>query len=93
MAKLEKSETAWVLTSEHNDYDQHGDYFEAVFESMPSIEDLAKWFGLDDKNNGFANAMLALNFLIHIRNGGGRQGTEHSWYNLNEVEFGKRHSD
>lgn len=26
----------WVLTSEVNDYDQHGDYFLAVFKNKPS---------------------------------------------------------
>lgn len=34
------SNTVWVLTYESNDYNQHGEYFEAVFGFKPSIKDL-----------------------------------------------------
>lgn len=31
----------WILTSEHNDYNQHGEYFLAAFHTKPSITELA----------------------------------------------------
>ena len=34
----------WVLTEEYNDYDQHGEYFLAVFKDEPTTADL-KNFG------------------------------------------------
>lgn len=34
----------YILTREHNDYDQHGAYFEAVFSKQPTSETLAKYF-------------------------------------------------
>lgn len=30
----------WLLTREHNDYDQHGEYFIAVFAEKPTIQQL-----------------------------------------------------
>lgn len=30
----------WVLTYEVNDYDQHGEYFLAVFKEKPTLEEL-----------------------------------------------------
>lgn len=32
--------TVWILTSEVNDYDQYGEYFEAVFKEKPTLEQL-----------------------------------------------------
>lgn len=30
----------WILTYQVNDYNQHGDYFEAVFKEKPTLEEL-----------------------------------------------------
>lgn len=32
--------TVWILTEEYNDYDQHGEYFVAVFADKPTTEQL-----------------------------------------------------
>lgn len=31
----------WILTSEHNDYNQHGEYFLAAFAAKPTVANLA----------------------------------------------------
>lgn len=78
----------WVLTSEHNDYDQHGEYFEAVFSDKPDIEKLAEYFSNPEVYYQCSGGpMGALRFLEHLRKGGGRVGTEDIWYNLDFVEF------
>jgi len=33
----------WVLTEEYNDYDQHGEYYLAVFKREPMEEDLRQF--------------------------------------------------
>lgn len=38
--KEDKEMKVWVLTSVVNDYNQYGEYFEAVFKSKPSFEQL-----------------------------------------------------
>lgn len=74
----------WVLTSEHNDYDQHGEYFEAVFHKEPTLEVLADYFS--GKNSlHFSDPMAAVKFLEHLRKGGGRIKTEDVWYNLSHI--------
>lgn len=84
------NQSVWVLTTEYNDYDQHGEYFEAVFATKPTVKELASYF----KENGgvpvYGDAMAALDFLLHLIDGGGRQDTEHQWYNLTEHHFGKK---
>jgi hypothetical protein len=77
--------TVWVLTSEYNDYDQHGAYFEAVFAKKPTVAQLADHFKM--KENKGTSVMQALAFLTHLADGGGRQEYEHCWYNLEEVEL------
>ena len=76
--------TVWVLTSSCNDYDQHGAYFEAVFAKKPDLKTLAEFFKM--KPDYATNVMEAVAFLEHVRNGGGRRGTEHTWYDLDEVK-------
>lgn len=34
----------WVITRAVNEYDQDGDYFECVFQSKPTLEQLVKYF-------------------------------------------------
>lgn len=65
--------TIYILTSEYNDYDQHGEYFIEAFSNVPQIEQLQKHIDYklnkDDYN--------------HIINGGGRRESYkdyHNWY-------------
>lgn len=60
----------WILTSEYNDYDQHGEYFEDVFVSKPTVEQIMKRCGCDQQE---AERIIA---------GGGRIRTEYHWYYL-----------
>lgn len=76
----------YVLTREHNEYDQHGEYFEAVFEKKPSLEVLAKWMKENDGYSLPGDIFAAVAFLEHLRNGGGRVDKEDIWYNLELVE-------
>ena len=60
----------WVLTSEYNEYDQHGEYFLAVFKNKPSRERLSDIVRDDE-------------VVDHLLNkGGGRIEWEDKWYNL-----------
>lgn len=81
------SQKVWVLTSEYNSYDQEGECFEAVFIKKPTVEQLVEYFyKSDSKVPNFTDPMKALGFVLHVQNGGGREGSEHVWFNLNEVE-------
>lgn len=63
----------WVLTREHNDYDQHGAYFEAVFKNKPTLDQLAVFvYDYDEAQNVLDNK--------------GRINYAQVWYNLEEVE-------
>jgi hypothetical protein len=64
----------WILTSEYNDYDQHGEYFEEVFMNKPTREQIMK---VVNENEEYADYVLE---------GGGRQDGEYAWYWLREVE-------
>lgn len=59
----------YILTSEHNDYDQHGEYFLAVFKQKPTSTQLLEC--------GVAPAQIE-----HVLAGGGRQKHEDVWYHL-----------
>lgn len=72
----------WILTSEYNEYDQHGEYFLAVFKSKPTIEQLATVLNIPIDE--FTSATLT-----HILSGGGRRkhyDDYHNWYHLREIE-------
>lgn len=43
-------ETVWILTSEYNDYDQHGAYFERVWKSKPTKEQLLDYLSWPKDN-------------------------------------------
>ena len=73
----------WVLTREINEYDQDGEYFEAVFAKKPTVKKLAE--ALKGKIH-ISDIMEALVLCEHILSCGGRQGVEHTWFNLREVE-------
>lgn len=78
----------WVLTREINAYEQDGEYFVAVWEKKPSLEQLAHHFG-HVQGGQSGNVMKALAFLMHIEKGGGRQAVEGEWFNLRHVPFGE----
>lgn len=75
----------WVLTQSHNDYNQHGEYFVAVFGSKPDIKRLAE--AMQMQNVSASSIMEAIALLSHIIEGGGRRGTEDVWYQLEEVDL------
>lgn len=78
----------WVLTREENDYDQHGDYFVAVFKKFPTL--LAIWEALDSEENSGARTGISTNdveLFSHIQKGGGRRYPEETWYHLREIEM------
>ena len=66
----------WVITKSVNDYNQHGDYFVAVFTEKPTFAELKVLLNLDDVTAG------------KLTRGGGRQNSEGVWYNLEEVQIG-----
>jgi hypothetical protein len=49
----------WILTEEYNDYDQHGEYFLAVFKKEPTEEDLKQFdydhFGRENNEYSWVN--------------------------------------
>jgi hypothetical protein len=77
--------SVWVLTREINQYDQDGEYFVAVFKTKPTAKQLAHT--LTSYNHLSSNVMAALATVLHILDGGGREGTEDEWYNLREESF------
>lgn len=63
--------TVWILTEEHNDYNQYGEYFIAAFLEKPTLE---KLMSLD----------MSESIAKHVLTGGGRQKYEDQWFNLRE---------
>lgn len=82
------SQKVWVLTREINEYNQEGEYFEAVFMKKPTVEQLVGYFTKSEYGRRFEfnDPMTALQFVLHVQNGGGRKATEHEWFNLHPVE-------
>ena len=70
--------TAWVLTSEVNEYDQYGEYFEAIWSHKPSLKQIEEYLEKENCDKSIAS---------HILNGGGRKDVEDFWYHLKEIEF------
>jgi hypothetical protein len=74
----------YVLTREHNQYNQYGAYFVAAFEEKPTHKMMKKII----KKDGFDCLFPEKNELIeHILTGGGRIAMEDVWYNLEEISF------
>ena len=65
----------WILTREHNAYDQEGEYYVYAWDHKPSKEEVD--IVMDKIEDGYAD-------LDHIMNGGGRKNWEDIWYNLFE---------
>jgi len=76
------SSKLWVLTREHNLYDQEGDYFVSVWLTKPTRTQIYDLLVEDDQVN------VNDNIADHIFNGGGREGVEEVWYNLIKVSEG-----
>lgn len=72
--KEKKMNKVWILTEEYNEYDQHGEYYIAVFKNRPTVEQLM-------------NLEMSEQTALHVQNGGGRIKYEHQWYNLREEEI------
>ena len=64
----------WVLTREENQYDQYGEYFDAVFSKKPNKKQLMTH--VDD-----TKIVTRL-----LEKGGGRENDEQTWYFLREVD-------
>ena len=79
------SKKAWLLTYEVNDYNQHGEYFLAIFDTKPDHQRLAN--ALRGASGMPTDIMAGIAFLEHVLKGGGRKGDEQTWYNLEEVPF------
>ncbi len=65
----------WVLTYGANEYDQHGEYFEGVYEQRPTREQLMEADGM--------TAVYAERLAAGVS---GRRGTDDFWWHLREVE-------
>lgn len=91
MGKAPVKAGVWVLTSEHNDYDQHGEYFHAVWAEKPTLGQLAEYFAKESikPSSTTNNVMEAVAFLEHLLKSGGRRGLEDVWWNLEFEEFQK----
>ena len=76
---MKNKKTLWVLTSHINDYDQHGDYFEAAWIEKPTSDELLPFVGKDE--------------VAHVLNGGGRKDGEDFWWFLVEIEAGKQYKE
>jgi hypothetical protein len=61
--------SVWVLTREENQYDQYGEYFDAIFFKFPSKEQLI-------------SSGVPSHSVDHVLAGGGRQGVENTWWHL-----------
>jgi|DEB0MinimDraft_4_1074332.scaffolds.fasta_scaffold426591_2 hypothetical protein len=76
----------WILTSEHNDYNQHGEYFIAWFKTKPSEKELWRVLQEEEEDD--------FSLVEHIlKNGGGRRkpykSTNEVWYNLRQIKDNK----
>lgn len=75
----------WILTSEYNDYNQHGEYFIAAFQNKPTESQI---FQTCSEAGYYVNE----DDVQHILNGGGRRTDDkyndyYSWFYLREEEL------
>lgn len=75
-------ESVWVLTREHNDYDQHGEYFVEVYKEKPNFEQLKAvvedhYYEYEPKLEHVVGNLL--------RKGGDRIKSESVWFHLKEI--------
>ncbi len=74
----------WILTEEHNAYDQYGAYYVHAWTCKPTEAQLRKVL-IETNPKGYDPSP---ELLSHIQGGGGRQKAEDHWYNL--FEQGKK---
>jgi len=70
-------DTIWILTEDWNDYNQHGSYFIAAWIEKPSTGEIMKSLKTSESE------------AQHILSGGGRRGSEDTWYSLFETKAGE----
>ena len=73
--------TIWILTSEHNLYDQQGEYYISAWREKPSIAELKRVLKCNNTEASFL-----------WNDGGGRKDIEDVWYYLREVSEGEEES-
>lgn len=69
----------WILTSAVNDYNQHGEYFEEVYQNKPTRRQIKDALKLND-------SIWAEKTVDIVLNGGGREDNDEVWYYLLEIE-------
>ena len=74
------SNQVYVLTRSHNDYDQHGEYFVAVFDKLPNYQQLVA-------------LGVPTNRVRYVTNGGGRINNDEVWFKLIKANFGENYSE
>jgi hypothetical protein len=86
----------WILTNEINAYDQQGEYFQAVWESKPTIGVLAKVLArlechtrTTPEGNYKAHKEHYDKLAAWVHEKGGRQKNEETWYHLRHEDFEK----
>ena len=63
----------WILTSEYNEYDQHGEYFEHIWFHKPSLKELSSVCGFTEQRT-----------QCIIDTGTTYKKYDQMWYNLKE---------
>jgi hypothetical protein len=69
----------YILTRQHNEYDQYGEYFVAWFAERPTAVEVQAAVKRDEESE--IDEALA----THILSGGGRQTSENVWWHLKQV--------
>jgi len=82
---------AWILTQEHNAYDQYGEYYCAYWDRKPTQTEVVQALvDLNKPTNWTRERYLRermpqlLTEADHILTGGGRRNVEDTWYHLRE---------
>ncbi len=72
----------YVLLRSHNDYNQHGEYFVAVWPIKPTAEQI---LSIVIKRL----PLFRLSDAEHVLSGGGRRNCEDVWFTLEKVKTGE----
>lgn len=86
----------WVLTSEYNEYDQHGEYFVDVWDHKPSKEEVYQALVDHNMHSNLTRARYAIMYgestmelAQHLLDGGARRNDEEQWFHLRQEPFRK----
>lgn len=71
----------YILTREHNLYDQKGEYYVAIFKDIEDVNNKLQEVIEKDLYSTYSGKLHN-----HIINGGGRMGKEDVWFNLYEQQ-------